>query len=51
MNTEETVQDKQEPRRLEKDWAETEWFSEWLRLARREYQGTLPPRTQFRQAA
>lgn len=37
------VQSDPEPRRREKDWAEAEWFLEWLRLARREYQGTPAP--------
>ena len=39
MEAEATVQKADEPRRLEEDWAEAEWFQVWLRLARREYQG------------
>src|SRR2546423_7088456 len=45
METETTVQIQKEPRLTEEDWAEAEWFLEWLRLARRDYQGdplTLP---------
>jgi len=40
-----------EPRVLERDWAEAEWFLEWLRLARRDYQGGPPPWPDFRKAA
>ncbi|HKQ37615.1 MAG TPA: hypothetical protein VJ063_06015 [Verrucomicrobiae bacterium] len=52
METQATVQTEQEPRRLEKDWTDAEWFQEWLRLARREYQGTPPgARPDLRQVA
>ena len=52
MERQAAVQTEQEPRKLEKDWAEAEWFLEWLRLARRDYQGNPPPtRPELRKAA
>jgi len=51
MDTETPVQTQEQPRRLEEDWAEAEWFQIWLRLARREYQGHPDAREEFRQAA
>lgn len=51
MDTQATVQSEQEPRTLEEDWAEADWFLEWLRLARRDYQGAPPGWAQLRQAA
>jgi hypothetical protein len=51
MDKEAAVQTKDEPRRLEKDWAEAEWFQVWLRLARHEYQGTALPKPELKQAA
>jgi len=51
METQTTAQAEPEPRRLEKDWAEAEWFLEWLRLARREYQGNPPLWPELRKAA
>ena len=51
METRATVQEQPEPRRLEEDWAEAEWFTEWLRLARREYQGCPDVCPELRQAA
>ena len=51
MNKEAAVQPKTEPPRLEKDWAEAEWFQVWLRLARHEYQDKPQPKHELRQAA
>lgn len=51
METRATLQDQQKERTLEEDWAEAEWFAEWLRLARREYQGIPESATELRQAA
>ena len=51
MDTEATFQIRDEPRRIEENWAETEWFLEWLRLARREYQGSPQALPELRQAA
>ena len=51
MEVQATVQEEQPPRRLEEDWAEADWFLEWLRLARRDYQGSPYPVSEYRQAA
>lgn len=40
METNVHVPEQQEAtRKVEVDWAETEWFQVWLRLARRDYHG------------
>jgi hypothetical protein len=33
------VEREEETRRVEVHWSDSEWFQEWLRLARRDYQG------------
>ncbi len=35
----------------ENDWAESEWFQVWLRLARRDYHGRVPGKKDFRDSA
>jgi hypothetical protein len=51
METGATIQEQPEARTIEEDWAEAEWFTEWLRLARREYQGCPDVRPEMREAA
>jgi hypothetical protein len=53
METEATVEIQKEPcvAVAESDWAEAEWFLEWLRLARRDYQGEPPRLPKSRLAA
>jgi hypothetical protein len=51
MEAQATVQEEQAGRRLEEDWAEADWFLEWLRLARRDYQGSPCAAPEHRQAA
>jgi hypothetical protein len=51
METEATVQIQKEPPVPDEDWAEAEWFQEWLRLARRDYQGDPQTPPQFKRAA
>jgi hypothetical protein len=51
METEATVQIQEEPRLLQEDWADAEWFQEWLRLSRRDYQGNPQTPPDVRRAA
>jgi hypothetical protein len=51
MDTEATVQIHEEPRAADEKWSEAEWFLEWLRLARREYQGSPQAVPELRRAA
>jgi hypothetical protein len=51
MDKEATVQIREESRQLDESWAEAEWFLEWLRLARRDYQGSPQPKLELREAA
>jgi hypothetical protein len=51
METETLVQAPAEPRLRPEDWTEAEWFQEWLRLARREYQGQPKFWYEFSEAA
>ena len=51
METEATLEIQKEPRWAEEDWAEAEWFLEWLRLARRDYQGDPATPPELRRAA
>ena len=51
METEATVQIQKEPHKPDEDWAEAEWFLEWLRLARRDYQGEPKTPLPFKRAA
>ena len=51
MDAQAAVQEEQPPRRMEEDWAEADWFLEWLRLARRDYQGSPNRVPEYRQAA
>lgn len=51
MDNQGKPQQEEEARVSAEDWAEAEWFQEWLRLARREYQGHPEACPEFRQAA
>jgi hypothetical protein len=51
MDNETTLQAPAAPAPIAESWADTDWFQEWLRLARRDYQGHPETPPEFSEAA